>query len=76
MTLLLAYAAFLTAANQVAPLPASLHETKNIEIDLNGPAKPFPHFWEKMFGSGRAILSLRQGDHRFPIRPVSRHLSR
>ncbi|HET9399383.1 MAG TPA: hypothetical protein VFO34_00400 [Candidatus Acidoferrales bacterium] len=30
-----------------------------IEIDGNSPATPFPHFWEKMFGSGRAVLSLR-----------------
>jgi xylan 1,4-beta-xylosidase len=29
-------------------------------IDASAPAHPFPHFWEKMFGSGRAILSLRE----------------
>lgn len=31
-----------------------------IIIDANSPSQPFPHFWEKMFGSGRAILSLRE----------------
>jgi xylan 1,4-beta-xylosidase len=31
-----------------------------IHIDPNGPSHPFPHFWERMFGSGRAILSLRE----------------
>lgn len=31
-----------------------------IAIDANAPAHPFPHFWEEMFGSGRAILSLRE----------------
>jgi xylan 1,4-beta-xylosidase len=30
-----------------------------IEVDANAASHPFPHFWEKMFGSGRAILSLR-----------------
>jgi xylan 1,4-beta-xylosidase len=33
---------------------------EGIEIDANAAAHPFPHFWEKMFGSGRAILSLRE----------------
>src|ERR1700687_1744504 len=37
---------------------ASTSET--IEIDAKAAAHPFPHFWEKMFGSGRAILSLRE----------------
>jgi xylan 1,4-beta-xylosidase len=31
-----------------------------IEVDANAPAHPFPHFWEQMFGSGRAILTLRE----------------
>jgi xylan 1,4-beta-xylosidase len=30
-----------------------------IPIDATAPAKPFPHFWEQVFGSGRAVLSLR-----------------
>jgi xylan 1,4-beta-xylosidase len=33
--------------------------TTPIVIDRNAPAHPFPHFWEQMFGSGRAILALR-----------------
>jgi len=33
---------------------------QTIEIDAAAPSHPFPHFWEKMFGSGRAILSLRE----------------
>ena len=33
---------------------------QTIEIDASAPGKPFPHFWEKMFGSGRAILTLRE----------------
>src|SRR5579871_6258508 len=35
-----------------------------IEVDLNSPAQPFPHYWERMFGSGRAILSLRDSYRR------------
>ncbi len=31
-----------------------------ILIDAHAPATPFPHFWEQMFGSGRANLVLRQ----------------
>ena len=30
-----------------------------LTIDAKAPATPFPHFWEQTFGSGRAILSLR-----------------
>jgi len=33
--------------------------TEIIAIDAAAPAHPFPHFWEQMFGSGRAILTLR-----------------
>ncbi len=32
-------------------------------------AHPFPHFWEQMFGSGRAILSLRES-YRCDLRAV------
>src|SRR3989449_11137851 len=35
-----------------------------ITADANAPSRPFPHFWEKMFGSGRAILSLRESYRR------------
>jgi len=35
-----------------------------ITIDPNAATQRFPHFWEQMFGSGRAILSLRDGYRR------------
>src|SRR5271154_3697244 len=35
-----------------------------IVVDAGAPSHPFPHFWEKMFGSGRAVLSLRDGYRR------------
>jgi xylan 1,4-beta-xylosidase len=33
--------------------------TTTVTIDANAPARPFPHFWEQMFGSGHAVLALR-----------------
>jgi xylan 1,4-beta-xylosidase len=32
---------------------------QSVSIDAQGPAHAFPHYWEKMFGSGRATLALR-----------------
>jgi len=46
-------------------------DTETVEIDLGAPSHPFPHFWEKMFGSGRAILSLRD-DYRHDLRETKR----
>ncbi len=39
-------------------------QTETIEVDPDAPRHPFPHYWEKMFGSGRAILSLRDSYRR------------
>jgi len=41
----------------------------SIVVDANAPSHPFPHFWEKMFGSGRAVLSLRDS-YRHDLREV------
>ena len=35
-------------------------QQETVVVDAHAPAKPFPHFWEQMFGSGRAILTLRE----------------
>ncbi|MFZ0286073.1 MAG: glycosyl hydrolase family 39 [Terriglobales bacterium] len=35
-----------------------------IVLDAQAPTHSFPHFWEQMFGSGRAILSLRDSYRR------------
>lgn len=51
----------------VLPRPARAQEA--ITIDPAAPAHPFPHFWEQMFGSGRAILSLRES-YRNDLRDV------
>jgi len=45
--------------------------SQSVEIDVNAPAHAFPHFWEKMFGSGRAILSLRDS-YRQDLRETKR----
>lgn len=34
-------------------------ETVKVDIDANGRGTAFAHFWERMFGSGHAILALR-----------------
>ena len=33
-------------------------QTEQIDIDAHAATTPFPHFWEEMFGSGRAALVL------------------
>jgi len=38
-------------------------------VDTQAASHPFPHFWEQMFGSGRAALSLRD-DYRRDLRQV------
>jgi xylan 1,4-beta-xylosidase len=50
-----------TATQSVTP--------ETVTIDARAAAKPFPHFWEQMFGSGRAILSLRES-YREDLRQV------
>src|SRR5271163_687656 len=60
----------LVALAAIAPAKAqTLAEA--VEIDANAASHPLPHFWEKMFGSGRAILSLRD-DYRHDLRDVKR----
>jgi xylan 1,4-beta-xylosidase len=52
--------AALILSSPLAARPRLSSQAKTVEIDANAAAHPFPHFWEEMFGSGRAILSLRQ----------------
>ncbi|MGO9269294.1 MAG: GH39 family glycosyl hydrolase [Terriglobia bacterium] len=44
---------------------------ETITIDAQATAQPFPHYWERMFGSGRAILSLRDS-YRRDLRQVKK----
>ena len=51
---------------------ATLAQTADkIVIHAHAPGHPFPHFWEQTFGSGRAILSLREG-YRNDLREVKK----
>src|SRR5579864_4123745 len=43
-----------------------------IIVDANAPSHPFSHFWEEMFGSGRAVLSLRES-YRRDLREVKQN---
>ena len=48
-------------------IPRAAHaqiRTETIEINPKAEAHPFPHYWERMFGSGRAILSMRESYRR------------
>lgn len=62
----------LLSAIVLAPTPARTQVPANqevITVDAKGVSHPFPHFWEEMFGSGRAILSLRES-YRQDLRDV------
>ena len=47
----------------------ALPKPEHIVVDANAKTTPFPHFWERTFGSGRAILSLRES-YRQDLRAV------
>jgi xylan 1,4-beta-xylosidase len=42
---------------------------ESVQVDTSGQGTLFPHYWERMFGSGRAILSLRDS-YRQDLRAV------
>jgi len=54
-------AAAVAIATGVLQAQSTPHE---IAIDANATGHPFPHFWEQTFGSGRAILALRENYRR------------
>ena len=63
---------FLGAPSYLRAQSASANgEQQRVIIDAHAPAHPFPHFWEQTFGSGRAILSLRES-YREDLRAVKR----
>jgi len=55
----------------VTSFPSRSQAPEKIAIDLNARTSPFPHFWEQSFGSGRAILSLRES-YRNDLREVKK----
>lgn len=44
---------------------------ERVVVDARAPGHPFPHFWEQTFGSGRAILALRES-YRDDLREVKK----
>jgi xylan 1,4-beta-xylosidase len=49
----------IAAADLTAQAPV-----QQVTVDAKAAAHPFPHFWEETFGSGRAILALRDNYRR------------
>jgi xylan 1,4-beta-xylosidase len=60
-----------------AALPAialraqSSSPSETIEVDVSARTHPFPHFWERMFGSERGIVTLRES-YRNDLRETKR----
>jgi xylan 1,4-beta-xylosidase len=62
--------ALLSISTSISSVQAQpLSESTTIVIDAKTSGHPFPHFWEEMFGSGRAALSLRD-NYRIDMRAV------
>ena len=52
------------ALSSAAMAQSTAGKPEVLVIDAAAPVHPFPHFWEHMFGSGRASLSLRESYRR------------
>ena len=59
------------ASLECSPRQDPFASAQEITVDAKAPAHPFLHFWEEMFGSGRAILSLRES-YRSDLRETKR----
>ncbi|HTQ96399.1 MAG TPA: hypothetical protein VMH89_06315 [Candidatus Acidoferrum sp.] len=67
-----AVAIFLSLVLTLLACGAALaQQAQPVAIDLGAKASPFPHYWEQAFGSGRAILSLRES-YRNDLREVKK----
>ncbi|MGH9398403.1 MAG: GH39 family glycosyl hydrolase [Terriglobia bacterium] len=71
MSLILLALTFTYCLSTLRGQEVQLSPAEKIVIDAHAPAHPFPHFWERMFGSGRATLSLR-ASYRREMRQVQR----
>ncbi|MBS0578258.1 MAG: glycosyl hydrolase family 39 [Proteobacteria bacterium] len=60
----------MVVANSALAVVPVMATPEDVSIDAQAAAHPFPHYWEHMFGSGRAILSLRES-WRDDLRTVS-----
>jgi xylan 1,4-beta-xylosidase len=57
------------AIPQIDATEQASHPAETVQVDLRAKGQPFPHFWEQMFGSGRAALALRES-YRDDLREV------
>ncbi len=57
------------AALLVLPVAVRAQTVERIVVDAKAETTPFPHYWEQTFGSGRAVLSLRES-YRNDLRAV------
>jgi xylan 1,4-beta-xylosidase len=55
----------------LAQSPAATKGSSVVVIDATAPTHPLPHFWEQMFGSERAIVTLRES-YRNDLRDVKK----
>jgi len=62
--------AFLVVVGVIA-CPVHAQNPQKVVIDAHAPGRPFPHFWEQTFGSGRAVLTLRES-YRSDLREVKK----
>src|SRR5262245_7390335 len=62
---------YFTASPAFPQNSSSPNSGETIIVDLKASSSPFPHFWDQMFGSGRAILALRES-YRNDLRDVKK----
>ncbi|MBW4037689.1 MAG: glycosyl hydrolase family 39 [Acidobacteria bacterium] len=62
-------AAAVLAISPLSGMRAAAQAAERVSVDAQAATTPFPHFWEQMFGSGRAILALR-ADYRSDMQTV------
>ncbi len=67
--LLCAAATLLCAQAASAAAASAATTTITVSVDAKAAGSAFPHFWEQMFGSGRAVLALRD-NYRKDVRLV------
>jgi xylan 1,4-beta-xylosidase len=63
--------AALAVSVAIAVAPAFGQAVETVTLDARAPVRPFPHYWEHVFGSGRAVLSLRES-YREDLRALRR----
>lgn len=65
------FAALVLLAGLASAVRMQGQTQETVTVDTHAAATPFPHFWEQMFGSGHAILSLRSS-YRHDLRAVKK----